>query len=102
MSEISASIKRIVLVPGLLGSRCGFWPLKRLRLKQFNRIDIFKDRLAFRDPSESIERLRGLIGGLVTANQDERGTYEARDDDNRFAFQDHAGVPANSLVNSVP
>ncbi len=61
MPKISTSIKRIILVPGLLEPKCAFRPLKHLLSKQFDRVEIFKDRLAFRDPSESVERLRGMI-----------------------------------------
>ncbi|MGI9472274.1 MAG: hypothetical protein ACR2NZ_12105 [Rubripirellula sp.] len=48
-------------MPGLLEPRITLWPLKRVLQRRCERVDYFRDRLAFRDLNSSVSRLAEML-----------------------------------------
>ena len=55
------TIRRIILVPGLLEPRIALWPLKRTLQKRCEQVECFRDRIAFRKLDASIDRLADML-----------------------------------------
>ena len=55
------SLSRIILVPGLFEPRIALWPLKRRLQARCERVEIFRDRFAFRNLDRSVNRLADML-----------------------------------------
>ena len=56
-------INRIILVPGLFEPRFALAPLRSYLQNRWPRVDVFRDRIAFRDLDQSVARLAAMIAG---------------------------------------
>lgn len=54
-------IDRVILVPGLFESGLAMIPMRRVLRRHFDKVEIFSDRIAFRDLQHSVDRLRSEI-----------------------------------------
>ncbi len=61
MPERAATINRILLIPGLLEPRLAMCPLRHRLRKQFDHVEIWRDRYIFRDVDASVARLSDWI-----------------------------------------
>jgi hypothetical protein len=57
------TIRRVLLIPGLLEPRVALWPLQRALAESFPQADIWRDRIVFRDLDRSVGRLAEAISG---------------------------------------
>lgn len=61
MPEQTATINRILLIPGLLEPRLAMWPLQHHLRKHWDHVEIWRDRYIFRDVDASVARLADWI-----------------------------------------
>lgn len=61
LGPMAAPIRRIILVPGLFEPCLAMWPLKLALQKRCERVQCFRDRLAFRNLDRSINRLSEML-----------------------------------------
>ncbi|TWT67456.1 lipase family protein [Allorhodopirellula solitaria] len=61
MPERDATIDRVLLIPGLLEPPMAMWPLRRVLSKRWDPVEIWRDRLIFRDIDATVTRLSRWI-----------------------------------------
>lgn len=70
MIDMPTIPRRLILIPGLFEPRFAFLPLKRSLATKVDRVECWRDRIAFRSVEDSVDRLADTIAG----NVDDQGT----------------------------